>query len=72
MTAMFGGGYRFTDHTHDDHGLPPRSFTSFRHAAEEAAASRLYGGIHYRFGNDNGLAAGICIGAAAAQLPLRS
>lgn len=72
MTAMFGGGYRFTDHTHDDHGLPPRSFTSFRHAAEEAAASRLYGGIHYRFGNDNGLAAGVCIGTAAAQLPLRS
>jgi hypothetical protein len=72
MTSMFGGGYQFTDHTHDDHGFPPRSFTSFRHAAEEAAVSRLYGGIHYRFGNDNGLAAGICIGAAAAQLPLRS
>ena len=42
------------------------------HAAEEAAVSRLYGGIHYRFGNDNGLAAGICIGRAAAQIPLRS
>jgi hypothetical protein len=72
MTAMFGGGYQFTDHTHDDRGFPPRSFTSFQHAAEEAAVSRLYGGIHYRFGNDNGLAAGICIGRAAAQIPLGS
>jgi hypothetical protein len=72
MTVMFGDGYQFTDHTHDDLGLPPRSFISFRHAAEEAAVSRLYGGIHYRFGNENGLAAGICTGTAAAQLPLRS
>jgi hypothetical protein len=72
MTAMFGDGYQFTDHTHDDLGLPPRTFISFRHAAEEAAVSRLYGGIHYRFGNENGLAAGICTGTAAAQLPLRS
>ena len=72
MTAMFGSGYQFTDNTHDDLGFPPRSFSSFRHAAEEAAMSRLYGGIHYRFGNENGLAAGVCLGKAAAQLPLRS
>jgi hypothetical protein len=72
MTAVFGDGYRFTDHAHDELGLPPRSFTSFSHAAHEAAESRLYGGIHYRFGNQNGLDAGICIGTAAAQLPLRS
>jgi hypothetical protein len=72
MTGMFGDGYRFTDHVHDELGLPSRSFTSFRHAAQEAAVSRLYGGIHYRFGNENGLDAGICIGAAAAQLPLRA
>jgi len=72
MTSMFGDGYPFTDHTHDNLVLPPRSFTSFQHAAGEAAVSRLYGGIHYRFGNDNGLAAGACLGKAAAQLPLRS
>jgi hypothetical protein len=72
MSAMFGNAYQFTDNTHDDRGLAPRSFTSFRQAAEEAAASRLYGGIHYRFGNENGLAAGGCLGNAAAQLPLRS
>ena len=72
MTVMFGDGYHFTDHAHDELGLPPRSFTSFSHAAEEAAVSRLFGGIHYRFGNENGLDAGICIGTAAAQLPLRA
>lgn len=72
MTAMLGDGCRFTDHTHDDLGLPPRSFGSFRHAAQEAAVSRPFGGIHYRFGNENGLAAGICTGTATTQLPLRS
>jgi hypothetical protein len=42
--------------------LEPRRFGSFDEAAEEAAMSRLYGGIHYRFDNDNGLAQGRCIG----------
>jgi len=72
MTGMFGDAYQFTDHTHDNLELPPRSFTSFQHAAQEAALSRLYGGIHYRFSNDIGLAAGICLGTKAAQLPLLS
>lgn len=72
MTSLFGDGFEFTDHTHDAAGLSPRSFTSFREAAEEAAVSRLYGGIHYRFGNENGLAAGACIGRAAANLSLRA
>jgi len=39
-----------------------RSFRSFSAAAKEAALSRLYGGIHYRSANDDGLAAGIGIG----------
>src|SRR5262245_19564407 len=39
-----------------------RSFASFSAAADEAALSRLYGGIHYRSANDDGLAAGIAIG----------
>jgi hypothetical protein len=29
-------------------GLPTRQFRSFNLAAEEAAISRLYGGIHFR------------------------
>jgi hypothetical protein len=43
-------------------GQSPRSFTSFSQAANEAADSRLYGGIHYRFDNLDGLIAGQAIG----------
>jgi len=39
-----------------------RSFTSFSGAATEAMNSRLYGGIHYRFANEDGLASGLQIG----------
>jgi hypothetical protein len=42
-----------------------RSFPSFSAAAAEAAASRLYGGIHYRAANEDGLQAGIQIGERA-------
>ena len=62
LTGMFGTK-RFTDTTHADHGLPalaPRRFDSFAEAASEAAISRLYGGIHFSFDNDDGLASGQC------------
>ena len=39
-----------------------RSFTSFSQAAEEAARSRVYGGIHFQFASDDGLTAGMGIG----------
>jgi hypothetical protein len=39
-----------------------RQFASFSAAASEAAVSRLYGGIHFRAANDDGLAGGIAIG----------
>ncbi|HYU35572.1 MAG TPA: vanadium-dependent haloperoxidase [Thermoanaerobaculia bacterium] len=35
-----------------------RSFTSFSQAAEEAGQSRIYGGIHWQFDNQVGLASG--------------
>jgi membrane-associated phospholipid phosphatase len=72
LTDLFGDSYAFTDHTHDDRGLAPRSFPSFLQAAREAAISRLYGGIHFRAAIDNGLVQGICIGQAASALPLRA
>jgi hypothetical protein len=56
------GDVPFTDTTHAALGLPARSFGTFAEAAEEAAVSRLYGGIHYRFDNEEGLAAGQAIG----------
>lgn len=40
-----------------------RSFTSFRHAATDAAQSRIYGGIHYPMGIEMGLAQGDLVGA---------
>ncbi len=68
LTTIFGDNFAFDDATHVDEGLPVRSFPSFWAAAEEAAASRLYGGIHFRFGNEGGLTQGRCVGAYAAAL----
>jgi len=65
LTDMFGARH-FADTTHTDHGLvpsqQPRTFNSFADAAAEAAISRLYGGIHFAFDNNNGMACGECIG----------
>jgi hypothetical protein len=49
LTDLFGDNYAFTDHTHDDLdlGLSPRYYSSFYDCADEAAMSRLYGGIHF-------------------------
>jgi hypothetical protein len=67
LTDLFGSK-GFTDTTHQDHALmprlQPRSFESFDEASAEAAISRLYGGIHYSFDNDDGLAVGRAIGEA--------
>ena len=48
------GSFSFTDNTHAGR-QPARQFTSFNHAAAEAAQSRLYGGIHYPMAIANGL-----------------
>ena len=48
LTDLFGEPFPFVDSTEVDYGLPVRSFNSFIEASEEAAISRLYGGIHYR------------------------
>jgi PAP2 superfamily len=65
LTAMFGIRV-FTDTTHTDHGLmptlAPRTFRSFDEAAAEAALSRVYAGIHFPFGSQQGLGQGRCIG----------
>jgi membrane-associated phospholipid phosphatase len=45
----------------------PAEVRRLRAMAEEAALSRLYGGIHYRFDNEQGLAAGRAIGALAVE-----
>ena len=68
LTAYFGENFAFDDATHVDDGLPVRSFASFAAAAEEAALSRLYGGIHFREAVEAGLTQGQCVGAHAAAL----
>lgn len=61
LTSMFGR-FPFIDTTAVGRGLGERAFTSFTHAADEAATSRIYGGIHYPMGIDNGLTQGRAIG----------
>ena len=72
LTDLFGEGYTFEDRTHDERGFAPRSFGSFLQAAEEAAISRLYGGIHFRAAIDNGVIQGRCIGQAVSASPFRA
>jgi hypothetical protein len=47
LTNFFGPRFSYTDSVEVSYGLSPRSFKSFNEAAEEAAVSRLYGGIHF-------------------------
>ena len=54
LTYLFGEDFRFTDTSEEYFGLDPRSFGSFREACNEAAISRLYGGIHYRDACEDG------------------
>lgn len=61
LEAIFGTDFAFDDATHEADGLPVRSFPSFKAAADEAAISRLYGGIHFRAAIDNGITQGECV-----------
>jgi len=74
LTDLFGDQYAFTDRTHEkrsDINGTPRSFTSFFDYAEEAAASRLYGGIHYRDAIEIGIEQGRKIGYSIRDLSFR-
>ncbi len=62
LTALLGDTFAFTDSTEIEYGMTARSFTSFLQAAEEAAVSRIYGGIHYRPACENGKVQGRAIG----------
>ena len=62
LTDLFGDNFTFTDTTELEYGLPQRSYNSFIHAAEEAAISRLYGGIHYMMAIEEGVNQGQNVG----------
>src|SRR5688500_6116951 len=58
LTKLFGENFSFLDSTEVEFGLKARSFNSFKEASEEAALSRLYGGIHYRPAVEHGITEG--------------
>ncbi len=70
MAANFGATTPFTDNTHNDRGWGPRSFKSFKAAADEAALSRLYAGIHFRSGVEGGKVQGACVAQKVLALKL--
>lgn len=62
LSNLFGENFYFEDTTEMEYGLPMRAFNSFFEASDEAAVSRLYGGIHYRMAADNGVTQGAGVG----------
>lgn len=68
LEQLFGKEFAFDDATHEDDGLGVRPFPSFKAAAVEAAQSRLYGGIHFPFGNLSGITQGECVGGFVNRL----
>ena len=71
LTHVFGAGFAFSDATGVDEGLPARDFADFRTAAVEAGMSRLYGGIHFRSGMEQGLAQGAAVAGHTLRLITR-
>lgn len=62
LTGYFGENFGFIDSSEVYFGLPERTFQSFFQASDEAAISRLYGGIHFRDAIENGVIQGKKIG----------
>jgi hypothetical protein len=57
-----GNSLTFKDDTETEFGLLVRSFASFMAACNEAAVSRMYGGIHFRPAVENGMVQGRQVG----------
>ncbi|HTL09779.1 MAG TPA: vanadium-dependent haloperoxidase [Chitinophagaceae bacterium] len=62
LTHALGDHFAYTDSVEVSYGLPPRSFSSFKQAAEEAGISRFYGGIHFTDAISNGMDQGFKVG----------
>ncbi|MET0244112.1 MAG: vanadium-dependent haloperoxidase [Flavitalea sp.] len=62
LSFFLGDNYRYTDDSEMMFEIPARKFTSFRAASDEAAISRLYGGIHYRDAIEFGVIEGKKVG----------
>jgi hypothetical protein len=62
LTSIFGENFDFIDNSEVPYGLKERSYSAFSEAADEAAISRMYGGIHYRSAVEIGVEQGRKIG----------
>ena len=62
LTKLYGDNFNYTDSTEVEFGISVRKFKSFKQAANEAAMSRFYGGIHYMPAITTGLVEGAKIG----------
>jgi hypothetical protein len=62
LTDIFGDNFHFLDDSELRYGLPIRTYSSFNQAAQEAAISRMYGGIHYRAAVEEGIGQGKSVG----------
>ena len=67
MTDIFGDNINYTDTSELEFGISNRSFASVRNAAKEAAISRVYGGIHYKYSCDIGNEEGKKVGELVIQ-----
>ncbi len=72
LTELVGEDYAFVDDVHTSRGFPPRSYASFWEAADEAALSRLYGGVHFRSAIELGVAQGRCVADQHAAIAFRA
>ena len=62
LTSLMGESITFTDSTEYKFGHGVMSFKSFKEAAAMASISRVYGGIHFRSGCDEGAKMGVKVG----------
>lgn len=72
LTHLLGDNVGFLDTIGRQNGYPDRSYRSFWEAADQAALSRLWGGIHYPMGIEQGVPQGAKVAElVAARLPTR-
>ena len=64
------GDIPVTDNAYDWRGLAPRQYASLTQLIEEAAVSRVYGGLHYQFTQDVSLEVGRELGNKIADINL--
>ncbi|MEZ0542295.1 vanadium-dependent haloperoxidase [Fibrella arboris] len=62
LTALAGKPIGYVDTVEVEFGVAARPYLSVKHAAREAAISRLYGGIHFRDSIENGMQQGEQVG----------